>query len=179
MKKQQNVIRGQGFTLLEFLVVVLIIGILAAIAVPQYQMAVAKARFTQLQILGNGLKKAVQLYFLANGEYTQDFTQLDLEMPGTIWPDKRHVYLGNKSCGLTVYESGQDGEIWCTYDSNRDWGEKGTVPLWSTRFRPYPIVCRAYSALQNKLCRSLAVNPVECTPSGNGTYCQYVIVSSF
>ncbi len=56
-----------GFTLIELLVVVLIIGILASIALPQYQKAVAKSRLAQLDTMIDAAKKNIELYVLANG----------------------------------------------------------------------------------------------------------------
>ena len=67
---------NQAFTLIELLVVVLIIGILAAVALPQYQKAVAKSRFVQLQISFDALIKAHDLYFLEHGSYTNQLEDL-------------------------------------------------------------------------------------------------------
>ena len=74
-------INKKAFTLVELLVVVLIIGILAAIAVPQYQKAVYKSRYAQLKFLLQGLFNAEQAYFLANNEFTDDYSKLDVTLP--------------------------------------------------------------------------------------------------
>ena len=75
---------NKAFTLIELLVVVLIVGILSAIALPQYQKAVEKARATEGIILARAILDAQQRYFLANGEYTKDLNDLDIQIPGKV-----------------------------------------------------------------------------------------------
>ena len=54
----------RGFTLLELLVVVLIIAVLAAVALPQYNKAAAKSRVMQALPFVNAVYDAQKLYFL-------------------------------------------------------------------------------------------------------------------
>ena len=73
---------NKGFTLIELLVVVLIIGILTAIAVPQYQIAVGKAKFTEVVQLAYNIKKQQELFYLQNGYYAVGCTMLNPDLPG-------------------------------------------------------------------------------------------------
>ena len=69
---------SKGFTLMELLVVVLIIGILAAVAVPQYQKAVLKSRYASVKNITKSLAEAEVVYYLANGKYTTNIDDLDI-----------------------------------------------------------------------------------------------------
>ena len=72
---------SKGFTLLEMLVVVLIIGILAAIALPQYRKVVLKVQFYKGMPLVKAIYEAQQSYYLVNDVYSSDIDALEIEAP--------------------------------------------------------------------------------------------------
>ena len=75
--------KNAGFTLIELLVVVLIIGILAAVALPQYQKAVSKSRTTEAIVTLKSIIDAEEVYYMANGAYTDDLSLLDVQVNPT------------------------------------------------------------------------------------------------
>ena len=86
MKKKNvvnNVINNAAFTLVELLVVVLIIGILAAVALPQYGKAVERARASEAFILLKSVHQAAQAYKLEHGTYPDSFDELAVSIPWT------------------------------------------------------------------------------------------------
>jgi type IV pilus assembly protein PilA len=64
MKKIQ-----QGFTLIELMIVVAIIGILAAIAIPQYQNYTGRAQLSDAIVIASGLKASIGEYYQVNGSF--------------------------------------------------------------------------------------------------------------
>lgn len=101
----KNTISGcfDGFTLIELLVVVLIIGILASVALPQYEKAVMKSRYSTLMATTDAIAEAEEVYYMANGTYTEDFEALPVEPTGcTLSSDKTTCTYPWGKCTLDI-----------------------------------------------------------------------------
>ena len=73
-------LRRRGFTLIELLIVVVIIGVLAAIAVPKFQNTKGKANAASLRADLRNLITAQEAYFYDNAAYTSNLSDLNLRV---------------------------------------------------------------------------------------------------
>ncbi|EMT3536874.1 pilin, partial [Neisseria gonorrhoeae] len=64
----------KGFTLIELMIVIAIVGILAAVALPAYQDYTARAQVSEAILLAEGQKSAVTEYYLNHGIWPKDNT---------------------------------------------------------------------------------------------------------
>jgi type IV pilus assembly protein PilA len=102
-----------GFTLIELMIVVAIIGVLASIAVPQYQNYVARAQVSEAISLASSAKTAVSEYYMTNGSFPDNNSTAGLSDANDI----SGSYVSSVSAGtdgvITVTMSGSDvvGEL--------------------------------------------------------------------
>ena len=140
----------QAFTLIELLVVVLIIGILSAVALPQYQVAVTKARFLEVKIAAETAAKAEELYYMANGTYTDNGNDLDI-FTGNVSPsDSHNISFKNGYCYLSA-SGGSEKRIFCSaYSLTYE------IHLVHSKVNPNTRTCwaRANNSIANRVCKS-------------------------
>ncbi|ENZ6895864.1 pilin, partial [Neisseria gonorrhoeae] len=74
----------KGFTLIELMIVIAIVGILAAVALPAYQDYTARAQVSEAILLAEGQKSAVTEYYLNHGEWPKDNDEAGVASPADI-----------------------------------------------------------------------------------------------
>ena len=97
MKKVQ-----QGFTLIELMIVVAIIGILAAIAIPAYQDYTIRSQVSEGMSLAAAAKSAVAESFLNNGEAPADRTAAGMTATATDTSGKYVLSVGVANGTITI-----------------------------------------------------------------------------
>ena len=96
----------KGFTLIELMIVVAIIGILAAIAIPAYQNYIARSQFSESQILLSGAKTAVQEKVDQGTAYAASSTtanDLGVGLVGTYGDVTYGAYAANGTAAKVLY----------------------------------------------------------------------------
>jgi type IV pilus assembly protein PilA len=78
MKKQQ------GFTLIELMIVVAIIGILAAVALPAYQDYTIRAKITEAIGMASAAKTSVSEHVISRGVWPTDATAAGYDSPNNL-----------------------------------------------------------------------------------------------
>ncbi|EMT3808836.1 pilin [Neisseria gonorrhoeae] len=102
----------KGFTLIELMIVIAIVGILAAVALPAYQDYTARAQVSEAILLAEGQKSAVTEYYLNNGIWPKDNTSAGVASPTDIKGKYvKEVKVENGVVTATMNSSGVNKEI--------------------------------------------------------------------
>ncbi|MBH5878256.1 pilin [Neisseria meningitidis] len=102
----------KGFTLIELMIVIAIVGILAAVALPAYQDYTARAQVSEAILLAEGQKSAVTEYYLNHGIWPGDNNSAGVASSSKIKGKYvKEVEVKNGVVTATMLSSGVNNEI--------------------------------------------------------------------
>jgi type IV pilus assembly protein PilE len=112
--------RKKGFTLIELMTVVIIVGILAAIAVPLYRGQVKRAMAAEGAALLGSVRTAERIYYAEHGVYTDDKTKLGVDTTGNKYFKDYTVTLSGGGTGFTASTTGTGDAAGITVTIDQD-----------------------------------------------------------
>ena len=101
-----NTKRAAGFTLIELMITVAIVGILASIAYPNYQNYLLKGRRGAAQAFLLQVAQRQQQYFLDNRSFAPDFSTLGVTVPSEVSPYYGVAVAANPGFTITATPQG-------------------------------------------------------------------------
>ena len=153
----------KGFTLMELLICVLIIGVIMGAAVPKYQLSVDKSKFAGYQTMAKGMYDSYWRYYYANNKTPpDDIEALDMNFPAGYTKYTRYqqscVVFQETYCCIDYPTSGyQSGAVVC--------GAKDmsvAVQLWATdadnekqRVNRKACVAKTNNARAMRICKNM------------------------
>lgn len=149
----------KGFTLIEMLVVVLIVGILSSVALPTYKKSIEKTHATEAMNIVKAANEAVYAYAAERNKCPDDFKKILISIPGeqlgVAVKGKHFMYhlnastsalIPGTSCGGVVAERIKAGNyvIWNPYATMADSGKR-------------TLACTATSKVGISACKALGL----------------------
>ena len=124
---RQGEFMNQGFTLIELLVVVLIIGILSAVALPQYTTAVERSRAAEALTLLSAAQGGFERYRMQKDKWPAGFAKIDVEIPFK----SDGVTRGGKNFALTISDCTESANT-CSLVATRSTGNVYKITVTMT-----------------------------------------------
>jgi type IV pilus assembly protein PilE len=92
--------RSRGFTLIEIMITIAIVGIIAAIALPSYRESIAKGRRTDAQAALNEAAQFMERFYTENARYDQTVAGVAVALPAGLTSTPRGAVAGHYAIGI-------------------------------------------------------------------------------
>ena len=118
-----STMRKRSFTLIELLIVLVIVGVLVTVAIPQYEKMRERSIISQAYKMIGVVKRAEDAYYMETGKYTHSWGDLGIKWPEPS--DKNLIYnlvMVGMGEGWYIHVADKANKFWLEY-----WSEDGEI----------------------------------------------------